>query len=395
MIWLAIRLLIGDTTKWLGVVLGVFLSTFLITHMLGMFNGMMARTYALITDIPQVDIWVMDPAVEYVDEPAGLPPTALDRVRGVEGVSWAVPLLTQSLRARMPGGLLRSALVVGLDDSTFIGGPDRIVGGTIEDLRQLDAVIIDTIAAESLMRTPIDPRPPSHVSPHDAPTRPLVIGDEFYVNDHRLVVKGFARLGPRFLARPMIFMPLSRAETITPPQRNLVSFVLVKAKPGADPTVLARSISESTGLRARTAQEFSDDTYWYYVRATGVVDRILFMVSIGVVVGVSVSALLLYLFTAENAWAYALLGAMGAQKETITLMVIVQAVVCGSLGYGIGIGASCLMGRYFKTETLPYIALPWTLLTSGAVVIFICVIASVLSLRKVFGVEPATVFQRK
>src|SRR4051812_5822201 len=56
----AIQMLLGDTTKFLGVVLGVFLSTFLISHMLGMFNGMMKRTYGMISDIPQADVWVMD-----------------------------------------------------------------------------------------------------------------------------------------------------------------------------------------------------------------------------------------------------------------------------------------------------------------------------------------------
>ena len=67
-------MLLGDTTKFLGVALGMFLSTFLITHMLGMFNGMMRRTYAQVSDIPLADVWVMHPSVEYVDGPAGMPP---------------------------------------------------------------------------------------------------------------------------------------------------------------------------------------------------------------------------------------------------------------------------------------------------------------------------------
>lgn len=395
---LAIQMLVGDTTKWFGVVLGIFLSTFLITHMLGMFNGMMQRTYGMVTDIPLADIWVMDPAVEYVDGPTGLPPTALQRVRGVEGVDWAVPIMMVTLPVRLPGGVHRSAMVIGLDDATFVGGPDNMIEGRLESLRQLDTVVVDTISANSLLRTPLDPRAhplPDRSSPQDAPTRPLRIGDEFYVNDHRMVVSGFARLGPQFLARPMLFTTYSRALQITPPQRNLMSYVLVRARTGVDPEDLARSINNATGLRARTARQFSDDTYWYYVRTTGVVDRIAFMVGIGIIVGVSVSALLLYLFTAENAWAYAILTAMGAQRHTITLMVIVQALVCGSIGYGLGIGASCAVGHFFPTDTLPYLAIGWTLVGSGAVVLAICMIASVLSLGKVFSVEPAMAFQRR
>lgn len=396
MIRVALQMLFGDATKCLGVVLGIFLSTFLISHMLGMFNGMMERTYAQVTDIPLADIWVMDPAVEYVDGPSGLSATALDRVRGVEGVEWATPLIYMTLPVKLPGGAFRSALVMGLDDATFVGAPANIVEGNIECLRALDTVIVDTLSASSLLKTPEDPRAhplPDRSSPHEAQTRPLETGDEFFVNDHRLVVGGLAKLGPQFLARPVFFMTASRALTIAPPQRNLPSYVLVHAKPGVDHAALAGAISQATGLRARTAKQFSDDTYWYFVRTTGVVDRIAFMVGVGLVVGVSVSALLFYLFTAENAWAYALLTAMGAQRATITGMVIVQAMVCGSLGYGLGIGVSCAMGKYMLTDTLPYLALWQSLVGAGGAVLAICVVASMLGLRRVFGVEPAMTFR--
>jgi putative ABC transport system permease protein len=259
-------------------------------------------------------------------------------------------------------------------------------------------VVVDTIAANTLLRMPVDPRAhplPDRSSPQDAKTRPLRVGDEFYVNDHRLVVKGLAKLGPQFLARPVLYTTYTRVLRVAPPQRNLLSFVLVRAKPGVDTAGLARKINETTGLKARTAKEFSDDTYWYYVRTTGVVDRIAFMVGVGVVVGLSVSALLLYLFATENAWAYALLGAMGAQRGTITLMVMVQTLVCGVVGYGIGIGVSCAIGTLIPSDTLPYLAIGWTLLLSGAAVLGICLISAVLSLRKVFSVEPAMAFGRK
>lgn len=397
MVWLSLRMLFGDTTKWLGVVLGIFLSTFLITHMLGMFNGMMARTYALITDIPLADVWVMDPTVEYVDDPAGMPDTALDRVRGVDGVHWATPLLTGAFRAKLPGGTSRTALLVGVDDATFIGGPDTVVGGRIEDLRRLDAVIVDSISASTLMRTPINPRAhptPDASSPGDEPTRPMRIGDEFYINDRRVIVVAFAELGPRFLARPVVYMPYSRALSVLPKQRNMLSFVLVRARAGVDPGELARRINTATGLRARSSAEFARDTYWYYVETTGVVARIGFMVGVAIVVGVSVSALLLYLFTAENARAYALLTAMGATRWVISLMVVIQSLVAGGVGYGLGVGASSLLGMVTPASSMPYRGVWWSLATSGSVVVLICTAASLLSLRKVFSFEPAMVFQR-
>ena len=66
MIRIAIRMLMGDLIKWMGVVLGVFFCTFLITHLLSMFNAMLERTYATISDILDDNAWT-DPVPAYED----------------------------------------------------------------------------------------------------------------------------------------------------------------------------------------------------------------------------------------------------------------------------------------------------------------------------------------
>jgi putative ABC transport system permease protein len=396
MLHLAIRMLLGQTARWLGVVLGVLLCTFLITHMLSMFSGMMRRSYALITDIPEVNLWVMDPAVEYVDEPAGMPSTALARVRSVEGVDWAVPLYTGSLRVRMPSGALRPVLLIGIDDATLIGAPRHLVAGSLEGLRAADAVIVDESSANALLRTVIDPpvRGPGWFTPDlDAPTRPLGVGDEMVVNDHRLVVAGVARLTPRFLSRPVLYTTYSRAEFVTPRQRNMLSYVLARTAPGHDPEDVARRIHDATGLRARTSPQFSDDTYWYFVRTTGVVARIALMIGIGVVVGVSVSSLLLYLFTVDNARYYVTFKALGATTGTILRMVAAQALVSGFVGFGLGVGLSSAMGTAVELEAMPYAITTPTMLFTGGVVLFVCVVSALLSALKVLRLDISTVFK--
>lgn len=396
MIRLALRMLTRDTTKWLGVLLGIILSTFLITHMLSMFTGMMERSYALVSDIPQADIWVMDPAVEYCDEPMPMPDTALERVRGVAGVAWAVPLHSGSLRARLPTGDFRSVAIIGLDDATLVGAPATIVEGDVFSLRQADAAILDTASARSTFRVPLDSaRHWSHEGHQADPgvLRDVRVGDDVLVNDHRLTVIGLADLGPRFLTKPVLYTTYSRAIQISPAQRHMLSFVLAKAADGEDPTTLARAIERHTGLRARTAHEFADDTYWYYVRYTGVVSRIGLMVGIGVVTGVCVSALLLYLFTNENARYYATFKALGTTNATIVRMVTAQAATAGIIGYAIGVGASTLVGVLFRGRDMPYQPQWWTLAASASAMILVCCIATIASLRGVLKLEPGSVFK--
>ncbi len=396
MLRFAIRMLVGDAVKSGGVVLGILFCAFLITHLLSMVSGMLVRTYALVSDIPQADVWVMDPATEYVDEPAGLPPTALERARSVPGVEWAVPLFSGSLRTRLPSGRFRSVLVIGVDDATLIGAPQAMISGDVRDLRRADAVIVDRSTAETLLRMPLEVperRPGVNMPDFTAPDRALEIGDELLLNDHRTVVVGVADLGPRFLGRPLLYTTYSRALDLSPPQRNLLAFVLVKAAAGEDRGAVARRIERETGLRARTAAEFSRDTLRYYTEVSGVVSRIIFMTGLAVFVGVSVSALLLFIFTAENARYYVTFMALGTPVRTLVAMIVVQSLACGLAGYGLGVGLSALMGWLVRTPAMPYLLLWQTMLFTGAVVLLVSTVSAVLSVLKVARLDVSAVFK--
>lgn len=69
------------------------------------------------------DIWVMDEKVQFVDDIKPLQDTELYRVRGISGVAWAMPMYKGLLKARLADGAFQTCNVIGLDDTTLIGGP--------------------------------------------------------------------------------------------------------------------------------------------------------------------------------------------------------------------------------------------------------------------------------
>jgi putative ABC transport system permease protein len=99
--WIALKMLIGDRAKFLGIVLGLTFAAALITQQGSIFCGLMLRTAAQITDITGADLWVMDPSVRFVDDIKPMLESNLQRVRGVEGVKWAVPLYKGNARAKL------------------------------------------------------------------------------------------------------------------------------------------------------------------------------------------------------------------------------------------------------------------------------------------------------
>src|SRR3954470_15654232 len=145
--FVAIKMLVGDRAKYLGIIMGLTFASLLITQQASIFVGLMMRTYGFVSDTGLPDIWVMDPKVQFIDDIKPLQDTQILRVRGIAGVDWAVPLYKGLLKARLDDGNFQTCNVIGLDDTTLIGGPPTMVEGRLEDLRRAEGVIVDAVGA--------------------------------------------------------------------------------------------------------------------------------------------------------------------------------------------------------------------------------------------------------
>src|SRR4029079_6827070 len=102
MLHVAIKMLVGDRAKYAGLVFGITFTSFLVTFAASYFAGFMTQGFSLITENPAAEVWVMDAAVDSVEQTTNLPRWAVDRVRGVAGVQSAVPLVVGIAEARFP-----------------------------------------------------------------------------------------------------------------------------------------------------------------------------------------------------------------------------------------------------------------------------------------------------
>jgi putative ABC transport system permease protein len=146
MLRVAVKMLVGDRVKYAGLLFGIAFTSFLVTFAGSYFAGFMTWGFALIAENPRTDVWVMDPAVSSVEPTTNLPSSALDRVRGVEGVATALPLVLGTADVRFPNGRFQSFQVIGVDDATLAGLPWLQDGvSSIGALRTPDAVAGDTL----------------------------------------------------------------------------------------------------------------------------------------------------------------------------------------------------------------------------------------------------------
>jgi putative ABC transport system permease protein len=375
-------MLMGDRAKYVSIIFGLTFASLLITQQAGIFLGIMARTFSTMSDLEIADIWVMDPMVQYLDDIYGMQDTQLYRVKGVDGVEWAVPFYKGQLRARLKDGRFQSMIVMGIDDATLIGGPPRMLEGDVADLRRTDAIIVDSIGASTRL---------TQQEPDGE--RPLRVGDIVEINDNRAIVVGFCRVTRPFTTMPIVYMTYTRALQYAPQERKMLPFILVKAKEGVDHRELADRIHAVTGLGAYTKADFKRLTITYYLKNTAIPLNFGTSATLGFLVGTAVAGQTFYNFTLDNLKYFATFKAMGATNGVLLRMILLQAFFVGSTGFGLGAGIASLIGFVLRKGEFAF-WLPWQLLlASAAAVSLICLGAATISIRKVIRLEAGVVFK--
>jgi putative ABC transport system permease protein len=376
--FIALRMLTGDRAKYFGLVFAIAFCTFLLENQTSIFANIMKRTGSQILDVTDAEVWVMDPQTEYWEQTKALKDTDLTRVRGVDGVEWAVRLFKGTPVARTSSGRFAACFLIGLDDATLAGAPRKMLVGSWTRLREPDSVVIDQAGYVLLF-----------------PGQPLEIGKTLEMNDHLVTIVGISDAGAPFASLPVMHTRYTEAITFLGRERTQLSFVIARPERGVTPAELTTRIHEATGLRARTTNEFVWDCIWYYMKNTGIPVNFGITIMVALVVGAVVAGQTFYLFTLENLKQFGALKAIGITNLRLIGMILLQAFAAGALGFSLGTGIAAtffeITGRQLATRG---IVLMWqNVAITAACIFFVVIVASVLSIRRVLVLEPATVFR--
>jgi putative ABC transport system permease protein len=379
MFGVALKMLFGDTAKYVGLIFGIAFATLLISQQGGLFVGLMERTVSIIDDAQEADIWVMDPQTEYIDGARPLRDTALFRVRAAPGVLWAVPLFKANASVQTEDGRIETALLVGVDNKTLIGLPRRFVAGDAEALDRPDAVAIDRAGFGQIW-----------------PGEPIRTGRVLELNDRRAVIAAVIDASAPFASTPVVYSRYANAVQYVPSGRNQLTFVLARSEPGRDAAEVTEAITQQTGLRAHSRSDFRWVTISYYLANTGIPLSFGVVIVLGVVVGVIVVGLTFNMFISDNIKQYAALKALGVANGLLVRMVLLQATVVGAIGFSVGIGFAAAFFQFATRAAVDLrgFYLPWWVAAATlALVVLIMLLATFVGLRRVLVIDPAVVFR--
>jgi putative ABC transport system permease protein len=362
----ALKMLMGDKLKYFSLIAGLAFAAFLIVQQASIFTGFSMQMGAWVRDTSVADLWVMDDQMNFADDFKPILEDRLQRVRGIDGVEWAVPMFKSYLPVQLSDGTTVQCRVVGLDDATLMGGPARMVEGKLLDLRQDRGIFINVDQAGTSLRA---------------------------VRSDNSIVVGTYKATKEFFWEPVLYTTYSRALNWAPRERKLLTYVLVKAKSGRDISSLKAMIKRTTGLAAYTNAELDHKTTSDLLGRTGILINFGITIALGFLIGVLISGQTFYMFILDNLKFFGALKAMGTSNGTIVRMVFLQTIVAGLIGYGIGLGGACISGMLFSRIGLAF-QMPWQVpASSGVAIVFCCLVAAMLSLLRVLRLESAVVFK--
>ena len=375
---IALKILMGDTAKYLGLIFGITFATLLMSQQVSIFISLMARTASAIYAVSEADIWVMDTRVRYIEEVEPMRAVELYNVRSVPGVQWAVPFYKGLSTIRMPDGLTQQVQLIGVDDVSLVGICPKIIIGDKQSLRRPQNAMMDQNGYFFTW-----------------PKQKVTVPRPIELNDHRLMLTSVCDVMPTFFTFPILYVSYETAVEITPPTRNKLPFVLVKAKEGEDLQALKKRISERTGLQALTQEEFAWRSIRYILERTGIPINFGITIILGIIIGAAITAQTFYIFVIENLKQFGAMKAIGFTNGQLLRVVLLQAAVVACIGYALGIGLTAFF--FQSTAELPALKgfiLRWQVMVGTAVVIGIITLFSIIfSLRKVFKLDPAIVFR--
>lgn len=206
---------------------------------------------------------------------------------------------------------------------------------------------------------------------------------------------GRTREARSFTTNPIAFLDYRVAQVLAPLDlRQRTTYVLVKLEPGADVEVVRAEICRRLPYNdVRTKSEWAARSRNYWVENTGLGLSMFLTVFLGCLVGVVVVAQTSYTATIEHFKEFATVKAIGGRNAEIYRIIAEQAIIAAVVGFLVGTALAYAVRPLLAGLDLKLI-IPKALMGDvflGSVAL--CLGASLISFRKIAGLDPAVVFR--
>jgi putative ABC transport system permease protein len=362
---LARRTLFADRRRAALAALGVAAALVVVLLFDGVFAGAIQQVTAYQRGW-QADLIVSQRGVRTMHMSASaLPPATVGTARALPGVAWAQPIrytsaVVNAARAE------QFTYVIGYDTTSGRGGPRHLIAGSPPGPGQ---AVIDRLGARRL-----------HVG----------VGQPISVLGRTWTVSGLSA-GGTSIVNTTVFVTNDDFAALRGPA---ISYLLVGTRPGATTTSLAGRLAAAlpgTTVQTRAGFAHQEGTVTKDMSA----DILRIVTAIGLLIALAVIGLTLFSLTLARLRDYGVLKALGAPTWRLSAIVAGQAV----WSVGIALAAAVIILVILSAligHLAPAISIaiePATIATTGVGALVVGALASVIPLRRVARIDPASVFR--
>ncbi|MGZ9214709.1 MAG: ABC transporter permease [Candidatus Binatia bacterium] len=370
---------------------GLLLGT--VMAMGGIYRGMVEDALSIVR-APGADLWVVQKDTNGpFAENSRIPDDLYRVVRAVPGVREASPIAFQSVQLEYGSTSIRTQIIgyrlgkVGGPPAVSAGRPlaasrfemvlDRKAGIPIGTRIPMGRIIFTVVGlTEGIVSSSGDST--AYVSLQDAQELQFVKANEAVRNER-------ARLQADLNANPAFAAVSAPALASITQNTNLANAILVRLEPWADAKEIAARIERWNHYRAMTTVEQEE------VLAKNVIERarqqIMLFRIILLMVSTVVIALIIFTMTMEKTRDIATLKIIGAPNLKIGALIMQESLSLGLLGYLFGALLINLTYDYFPRRVA---ILAFDQYILFGIVMVICVLASLLGIRRALAIDPTT-----
>ncbi|MBU6120634.1 ABC transporter permease [Hymenobacter siberiensis] len=372
MLHIALQFIRYDKAKSIGTLLGIIISLFLVGQQSGVFV-FLTNAMSSLVDNTATDLWVVDNRTTNVNALAKLDIRLLREVGSLPGVRRAYALVVAGGAASFPNGTSAGVQIIGSEAPLFRAGPKELVQGAFADLIPDGAMSFDQFDRKTLGGSSV--------------------GSVFEIGGKRVYLATMSK-GLRGFGAVYLFTTLERARYLGNVPTTQLSAVLVDVQPGADPIVVRDRINRSLyGVRAWRPRDFALATKKTVLGTSGIAVSFGSLIAFAVISGFFIIGLTLYSAAIDRLKDYGTLKAIGASNGYVARLILLQALIFAVVGFGLGyaliegfrfgIGKSGVLFSYSWVLRGAFLGITLLISMGGAV----------FAIRRISGVEPASVFR--
>ena len=344
---------------------GVAAALLLVLLLDGIVAGGMRQVTAYLRSSPADVIVAQDGVKTMHMSVSGIPADTVDAVRRVDGVAWAEGLHYASSTITTPDGRQLS-YVFGYDPAGRLG-PRRVTSGRAPAAGE---ALVDEVAAGRIG---------------------VGIGDPVQVFGESFIVSGLFEDGTSMINTITFITAADYARL----RGESIAYVLVGAEPGLSDQALTERVASA--LPTATVQ--TRDRFVREERAIVgdmAADLMQIMSIVGFLIALAVIGLTLFTLTLSKLREHAVVKALGSRNRGVGVVVLTQAVWSVAIALALATVLAVAIGGLVTTISPALLVTiePSSVLRAGLGALVVGALGSIIPLRRVLRVDPATAFRR-